>query len=193
MGTLHFGGIQPILDIVSPNKLLDYYDTPQLLEDRIREYVGANWAGKKYADSVSLNTIKVEFQHWHDDLVKLIDKWVDDQPKDDKIIDRWCSAMDYACIKEGYFKDQYPDHNVVNPEVNALYSTTTNTIDFAPYWRVIREGEKYEILIGFETKDLLPNFNQAICRLFLSHLFYCIHAGYDKLKGYKLEVYKREV
>ena len=184
MGTLHFGGIQPILDIVSPNKLLDYYDTPQLLEDRIREYVGANWASKKYADSVSLNTIKVEFQHWHDDLVKLIDKWVDDQPKDDKIIDRWCSAMDYACIKEGYFKDQYPDHNVVNLEVNALYSTTTN----APYWRVIREGEKYEILIGFETKDLLPNFNQAICRLFLSHLFYCIHAGYDEL-----EVYKREV
>jgi len=93
----------------------------------------------------------------------------------------------------GYFKDQYPDHNVVNPEVNALYSTTTNTIDVTPYWRVIREGEKHEILIGFETKDLLPNFNQAICRLFLSHLFYFIHAGYDKLKGYKLEVYKREV
>jgi len=193
MGTLHFGGIQPILDIVSPNKLLDYYDTPQLLEDRIREYVGANWAGKKYADSVSLNTIKVEFQHWHNDLVKLIDKWIDDQPKDDKIIDRWCSAMDYASIKEGYFKDQYPDHNVVNPEVNTLYSTTTNTIDVTPYWRVIREGEKYEILIGFETKELLPNFNQAICRLFLSHLFYCIHASYDKLTGYKLEVYKREV
>ena len=88
MGTLHFGGIQPILDIVSPNKLLDYYDTPQLLEDRIRKYVGANWAGQKYADSVNLNTIKVECQHWHNDLVKLIDKWIDDQPKDDKIIDR---------------------------------------------------------------------------------------------------------
>ena len=113
MRTLHFGGIKPVLDIVSPNKLQDYYANPQLLEDRIREYVGANWADKKYSDSISLSTIKVEFQYWHDDLVKLIDKWVADQPKDDKIIDRWCSAMDYVRIKERYFKDQYHNYNVI--------------------------------------------------------------------------------
>ena len=46
MRTLHFGGIKPILDIVSPKKLQDYYANPQLLEDRIREYVGVNWADK---------------------------------------------------------------------------------------------------------------------------------------------------
>ena len=189
MRTLHFGGIKPILDIVSPNKLQDYYANPQLLEDRVSEYVGGNWADKKYSDSINLGTIKVEFQHWHDDLVKLIDKWVADQPKDDKIIDRWCSAMDYVCIKERYFKAQYPDYNVTEREMNAFCPTTTNTIDAAPHWRVIRDGEKYEILID-DTKDLLASFNQAICRLFLSHLFYCIHAGYDDLKGYELGVYK---
>ena len=74
MRTLHFGGIKPVLDIVSPNKLQDYYANPQLLEDRIREYVGVNWADKKYSDSINLSIIKVEFQHWHDDLVKLIRK-----------------------------------------------------------------------------------------------------------------------
>ena len=40
MGILHLGGIKPVLDIVSPDKLLEYYDKPQLLEDRIKEYTG---------------------------------------------------------------------------------------------------------------------------------------------------------
>ena len=97
--------------------------------------------------------------------------------------------MDYVRIKERYFKDQYPNYNVIERQVNALYPTTTNTIDVAVHWRVIRDGEKYEILID-DTKGLLVSFNQAICRLFLSHLFYCIHAGYDDLKGYELGVYK---
>ena len=86
--------------------------------------------------------------------------------------------MDYVRIKERYFKGQYPDYNVIEREVNALYPATTDTIDVAPHWRVIRDGEKYEILID-DSKDLLASFNQAICRLFLSHLFYCIHAIYE--------------
>ena len=44
--------------------------------------------------------------------------------------------------------------------MNALCPTTTNTIDAAPHWRVIRDGEKYEILID-DTKDLLASFNKG--------------------------------
>ena len=185
MSTQFFAGINGVLNIVSVDKLLDYYGNPQLLEDRIKQYVEGNWADKKYANSISLDKLG-----WHSDLVKLINKWVDNEPKDYDIIDKWCSLMDYALLKEGFFKDQYPDYNTVSPAVNAVYPTTTDTIEFAPHWRVVREGVKYQIMIGFDTKDLLPNFNHAICRLFLSHLFYGIHAGYDQLESYKIEVYR---
>ena len=93
MGTLHLGGIKPVLDIVSPDKLLEYYDKLRLLEDRIKEHTRANFADKKYVDSVNMNKF-----NWHDDLVKLVNRWVADQPKDYEIIDKWCSAIDYALI-----------------------------------------------------------------------------------------------
>ncbi len=111
--------------------MLEYYDKPRLLEDRIKEHTRANFADKKYVDSVNMNKF-----NWHDDLVKLVNRWIADQPKDYEIIDKWCSAIDYALIKEGHFRAQYPEERPVSGHPDDPFSGSviqTLTIGFAPH------------------------------------------------------------
>ena len=180
--------IKPILSIVSPENLVDYYNDSELLESRMKEYASYRF-GEKYADAISLDNID-----WHNDLVKSINKWTQGKPKDYASIDKWCSLHEYASLQGGSYDRQYPEvkTNPDDPFEPNVFSTPT--IEIAPFWKVVRRGDAYNIQIIYDTTDqlesVLVNFNYAMARLFLSHLFFNVHAGYDKLAGYKVEIFK---
>ena len=187
--------IKPVLDIVAFDNLLEHYENPNLLETQIKEYVKLHF-GQDYANSISLDSIS----SWHNDLVDLIDKWKQDQPKDYDILNQWCSGDEYNSIREGQFY-QKQDPELVPSQVETNPSDrfapnifSSSTIEIAPFWKVIRRGDSYNIQIIYDTTDQLEsvlfNFNDAMARLFLSHLFFNVHAGYDKLAGYKVEIFK---
>ena len=190
MPTVIRESIKPVLDIVAFDNLLEHYENPNLLETQIKEYVKIHF-GQDYANSISLDSIGC----WHNDLVELIDKWKKDQPKDYDILDQWCSGDEYNSIREGQFYEKQDPELVPldletypkNPLKPKIFSSST----LAPFWKVIRKGDTYDIQILYDTADqlerVLVNFNHGMTRLFVSHLFFNIHAGYDKLVGHKME------
>ena len=184
--------IEPVLDIVAFDNLLEHYENPNLLETQIKEYVNFHF-GQDYANSISLDSI----DWWHNDLVELIDKWKQDQAKDYSILNQWCSGEEYNSIREHQsYQKQDPELVPAQVQINpndpfAPNIFSSSTIEVAPFWKVIRRGDSYNIQILYDTADqlerVLVNFNYGMARLFLSHLFFNIHAGYDKLVGHKME------
>ncbi len=179
MGKMLTGDFTVLAKIVAPSQLLNHYDDPDRLEQKVKAHVRKCWP--KYTDSILFS------EPWHNDLVKLIDNWMHNKELNGNIINRWCSDTDYSLIKAGQFSRVYPKPLPNFTKLNFDSGVAEWPVQKPIQYSVSTKNNEFWIMIHSD-REKYRYFNNAIQDLLFSHLFFCIHAGYEKLDGYRLDL-----